>query len=132
MVRYTVSDEKYQKFSMGIRGDDMSVVIYYVHASDSWYANSNTESGEIVAVGERLVGGIDLGFKFGIPGVYIADGQGQPKDPDSEGWSNLFFYILTEEELADTERRTSVEPVYLIDSNGNPIVDSKGFNLVVG
>ena len=131
MTRYSVTDEKYQKFSIDVRGTEITLVIYYIHSSDSWYRDAYDPAGNVVTLGERLVGGLDLGFKFGIPGIYIADSLGNAKDPDGTGWSDLFIYVLSEDELEDTARRLGIEPTYLIDGNSDPLTDSKGFFLVV-
>ena len=131
MTQYTITDEPYQKFSLDVRGEDMQVVLYFILQSDAWYADITDSVGNVVAKGERMVSGVDTGFKFGIPGVYIAGPNGEAKDPDSTGWEDLFIYVLDEDELEPTKARTTVEPTYLIDADSNPIADSSGLLLVV-
>lgn len=131
MKRYTITDETYQKFSMDVRGQEMNVVLFYILSSDSWYADIADPLGNIVAKGERLVSGVDTGFKFGIPGVYIAGPNGEAKDPDGTGWTDLFFYVLDEDELDDVSLFTIVDPTYLIDDASDPITDDSGLYMVV-
>jgi len=131
MIRYAVRNDTYQKFTLDIRGQDMTVVLYYVLQNDAWYADITSDTGEIVAQGERMVSGIDTGFKFGIPGVFIAGPNGEAHDPDGEGWDNLYFYVLTLEELDIGPLFAQADPTYLIDAMSDPIVDSDGLFLVV-
>lgn len=131
MVQYTVTDETYQQFTMDVRGQVMAVTLYFILDNDAWYADIRTSDGAVVALGERMVSGIDTGTKFGIPGVYIAGPNGEAKDPDGSGWANLFFYVLDEDELIPDTGLTQAEPTYLIDGGSNPLVDKYGLYLVV-
>lgn len=131
MTYYEVTDETYQQFTMDVRGQVMDVTLYFVLDNDAWYADIRTSAGEVVALGERMVSGIDTGTKFGIPGVYIAGPNGEAKDPDSTGWADLFFYVLDEDELAADTGLTKATPTYLIDGFSNPLVDKHGLYLVV-
>jgi len=130
MIRYAIGSETFQRFSLDVRGQEMTVVLYYVLSSDAWYADITTAQGDIVALGERMVSGLDTGFKFGVEGVFIAGPNGESNDPDGTGWDNLFIYVLEEDEL-DPVRFRVVEPTYLIDAFSNPITDASGLYLVV-
>lgn len=131
MTRYTISNERYQKFNIDVRGTDLALVLYYNTTSDAWYVDVFRAEGEVLIYGEKMVSGVDLGFKFEFRGVYVADGEGNFRDPDSNNWDNLFLYILDEDELEDAPRANIPEPTYLIDAGGNPLVDGNGYNLVV-
>lgn len=131
MTKYPISNNKYQRFTLNVRGQDMVVTLYYILSNDAWYADIVRASGEVVGYGERMVSGVDTGVKFGVPGVYIAGPNGEAKDPDGEGWDNLFIYVLDESELEADLGLTKTQPVYLIDANSNPLVDKHGLYLVV-
>ena len=131
MTRYTITDEAYQKFSLTVRELEMQVVFYFIASSDAWYTDIFDSEGNVIALGERLVSGVDTGFKFGIEGVFVAGPNGEAKDPDSTGWKDLFLYVLDEDELAPQKLFTVAEPTYLIDADSNPIVDPSGLLMVV-
>lgn len=131
MKRYTITDEHYQKFNLTARGQEFLMVIYYSNYSDAWYMDVNISDGEYIVKGERMVSGVDLGFKYDFKGVYILDKNLQPRDPKADGWKDLYIYILNEDELEAQARAKVPEPVYLIDDNSNPLVDGLGFYLTV-
>lgn len=129
MIKYAITNERYQKFNIDFRGTNITLVIYYNSMDEAWYRDAYTEEGTVI-FGEKLVSGVDMGFKFPFKGVYIADGQGNLKDPSSDNWDNLFLYILDEDELEDQPRAGVPDLVYLIDADSNPIVDSNGYYIV--
>jgi len=130
MTRYAITDETYQRFSLDVRGQEMRVIFYFILSSDAWYADIFDSEGNTVALGERMVSGVDTGTKFGIEGVFIAGPNGEAKDPDSTGWKDLYLYVLDEDELDPKKLFTVAEPTYLIDADSNPIVDPSGLLLV--
>lgn len=131
MTKYAITNERYQKFNIDVRGVSITIVLYYNNIDKAWYRDSFTAEGAVVVYGEKMVSGVDMGFKFPFKGVYVADGEGNLKDPTEDNWDNLFLYILDEDELEPQTRATVPEPTYLIDPNSNPLVDSSGFFLVV-
>lgn len=131
MKRFSITNERYQKFNLSIRGEEFSLVIYYINYSNAWFMDITTNGGASIVKGEKMVSGVDLGFKFPTKGVFIADENGNAKDPDGTNWDGLYLYALDEDELESTARKTVLEPTYLIDSNSNPLVDSSGFYLTV-
>lgn len=131
MKRYIITDEHYQKFSLDVRGQEIQMVFYYILSSDAWYRDAYNSLGTAIVHGERLVSGVDIGFKFGIEGIFIAGPNGEARDPDGSGWKDLFLYVLDEGELDPASLYTVAEPTYLIDDASDPITDDSGLFLVV-
>ncbi len=131
MTKYTISNDTYQKFILNVRGVERHVVFYFVLSSNHWYADVYTTKGVAIVKGERLVSGIDLGFKMGVEGVYIAKADGSAKDPDKTGWDGLFLFVLDEDELSVKKTFTTKEQTVLVDKDNNILVDASGLFILV-
>lgn len=125
-----MTDEPVQNFTLDVRGSYIELKAYYNDIDGAWYADFTNEEGVIMPLGEKLVSGVDIGFKFGVEGIYIAKLDGTFQDPGPDGWSDLYFYILEEDELGQKDTAFNGF-TYLVDDNNNPLYDDFG-NLLVG
>lgn len=102
MQQYKLLENTYQQITVDIRGIDYIFTIYQSTNSYYWFFDLSTTNEEIIVVGEKLVSGIDLGFKLSIKGIYIANTDGSIKDPNEDGLSDVALYILNKDELNET------------------------------